>query len=670
MKQSIDFKQFNLSGGIEFKPHQDGVLVTFPEEGGRLTLTGSPLGLGGLDWKGAVYLVLDATGLEDFDLALVWHFSTGREANSPFVMFNSGSLPQIRTLISIPLSALDSSKMFIPRTPGRLKEIVLGHGVALEQVIALTITTKKCHKPQSVIFHDVYLTWEEPDYRIDNPPILDKLGQYKLKDWPGKTPDEDSLIQRLQQEYQRYDQELAYKGRSRFGGDLSTKWEGTGFFRTHFDGKRWYLADPDGYRFISTGLDCCRPGENENIEGIECLHDELPDREIFADAYRDFDANVNFPGDTVSFAITNLIKAFGSDWKKHWIALTRNRLVDWYINTIGNWSDPEFIHDAKLPYVWPLEGFPTTQTCIFRDFPDVYSGEYETNSVKFAKQVERFKGDPYMVGYFLRNEPEWAFVQNLLIAEKVLENPADTCCKQVFIQELKDKYVEIDALNQAWGKNFSSFDDLLKPVSNMAAFSEESKNDAYQFSVKMIRRYVTLPSRECRKVDPDHMNLGMRYAMLLDPILLEGYENFDVFSINCYSDDSFESVQQAGEITNKPVIVGEYHFGAIDAGMLCAGISSVMTQKDRGLAYRVYYEKGMNSPYFVGAHYFILNDQPTLGRMDGENMQIGFVDVCHTAYIDFVNEVRDVNESIYQTAEGKRTVPEPVVKRIPRLMGF
>jgi hypothetical protein len=158
--------------------------------------------------------------------------------------------------------------------------------------------------------------------------------------------------------------------------------------------------------------------------------------------------------------------------------------------------------------------------------------------------------------------------------------------------------------------------------------------------------------------------------MLLDPILLEGYENFDVFSINCYSDDPFESVQQAGEITGKPVIVGEYQFGALDVGMLCAGISSVMTQKDRGLAYRVYYERGMNSPYFVGAHYFILNDQPVLGRMDGENMQIGFVDVCHTVYEDFVSEVRGVNESIYQIADGKRTVPEPVVQRIPRLMGF
>jgi len=205
---------------------------------------------------------------------------------------------------------------------------------------------------------------------------------------------------------------------------------------------------------------------------------------------------------------------------------------------------------------------------------------------------------------------------------------------------------------------------------NVAAFSESAKNDTYAFSVKMIRRYVSFPSTECRKVDPDHMNLGMRYAMLIDPILLDGYENFDVFSINCYSEDSYASIQQAGELTGKPIMVGEFHFGALDAGLLCAGICSVKTQKDRGLAYRVYYENGMNSPYFVGAYYFVLNDQSVLGRFDGENMQIGFLDVCQTPYSEFADAVRSVNESIYEIADGKRTEPTPVVNRIPRLMGF
>lgn len=516
----------------------------------------------------------------------------------------------------------------------------------------------------------IYLSWGKPEYAVEEKKLVDKLGQLTVKDWEGKTKSEEEMVTRLRAELAASKDGDGFAGWSRFGGDLSTRWEGTGFFRTHFDGKRWYLVDPDGYRFVSLGLDCMAPGDEENFAGIEHLHEEMPDPVEFAEAYEFERENDYFKGKYIKFPIINLMRAYGKDWKQAWMKLTRNRMFDWYMNTIGNWSDPELIKNAKLPYVWPLEGFPTTETCIFRDFPDVYSEEYAKNSEEFGKQMEAFKGDPYMVGYFLRNEPEWAFVQNLLIADKVLENPAATCCKDVFLQELKEKYGTVDALNVAWNQQFASFDDLKKPVYGAASFTEASRQDIYDFSVKMIRRYVALPSQACKKVDPDHMNLGMRYTILLDPILLEGYENFDVFSINCYSDDPYTLVQQAGELTGKPVIVGEFHFGALDAGMLSAGIRSVLTQKDRGLAYRAYYERGMDSPYFVGSHYFTLNDQATLGRFDGENMQIGFIDVCQHPYTTFIDLVRETNHSIYDIADGERKNVEDQIQRIPQIMGF
>lgn len=669
-KQSIDINQFRIVGDVTIERTGNGHIVTFPKEGGRLILAGAPMTLGGVDWNGATHLIFDMTTLEEFELAMICHFASGADPQAPSVMFNTGTLPGLRVMNPIPLAALDSARMFIPRTPGRVKQIVLGRGVALEQVAALTITTKKCFKAQSVLIHDIYLTWGEPEYVVEEKKLVDGLGQLTLKDWEGKTKSEEEMVTRLRRELEISKDGEGFVGCSRFGGDLSTRWEATGFFRTHFDGKRWYLADPDGYRFVSMGLDCMSPGDEENFAGIECLHEEMPDPVKFAEAYEWERENDYFQGKYVKFPIVNLIRAYGKDWKKAWMKLTRNRMFDWYMNTIGNWSDPELIQTAKLPYVWPLEGFPATKICIFRDFPDVYSDEYAQNSEEFGKQMESFKGDPYMVGYFLRNEPEWAFVQNLLIAEKVLENAEDTCCKNVFLHELEEKYGTVNALNEAWHTEFESFADLRKPVYGIASFSDAARQDAYDFSVKMIRRYVTLPSQACKKVDPDHMNLGMRYAMLLDPILLEGYENFDVFSLNCYSDDPYESVQQAGELTGKPVIVGEFHFGAMDAGMLSAGIRSVRTQRDRGLAYRAYYERGMDSPYFVGSHYFTLNDQATLGRFDGENMQIGFIDVCQHPYTIFIDLVRRTNQSIYNIADGERQSVEDQINRIPQIMGF
>lgn len=670
-KQSIELNKFQVSGGVTVEEQENGRLLTFPPEGGRLILAGIPMHLGGVDWTDATHLVFDMTTLEDFEISVITVFMSGGDpTRDPSAIFNTGILPGLRVQSARQLSDLDSNRMFTPRTPGRIKQIVLGQGVDLKDVSVVILTTKKCYKPQRILLHDVYLTWGEPEYYLEKKKYVDKFGQLIDRTWEGKTTSEKALIENLKKELVLHSERKEFEERSRFGGDLTTRWESTGFFHTHFDGSRWYLVDPDGYRFISTGVDCIAVNDDNNYNGIEMLYEELPDPEKFPDAYSYQDQPDNWNAKTVYFSIANLMRAFGTDWKKEWMKMTKGRMLDWYINTVGNWSDAEFIREAKLPYVWPLEDFPATETCIFRDFPDVFSEEYSRNSETFARQLEQFKGDPYMIGYFLRNEPEWGFVQHLLIAEKLLENPAPFKSKDVFIQELTEKYGTIEALNAAWGKDYASFDDLRQPIGRMSTFSEVARQDAYDFSVKMIRRYVTVPSQACRKVDPDHMNLGMRYAMLIDPILLEGSENFDVFSLNCYSDDPYEMVQQAGKITGKPIIVGEFQFGALDGGMLCAGIRSVMTQKDRGLAYRYYYEKAMDSPYFVGAHYFTLNNESVLGRFDGENMQIGLVDVCQTPYKDFVEFVRETNFDIYKIADGERRNVGDQIQRIPQIMGF
>ena len=34
-------------------------------------------------------------------------------------------------------------------------------------------------------------------------------------------------------------------------------------------------------------------------------------------------------------------------------------------------------------------------------------------------------GEPFLIGYFMRNEPAWAYVYDLNIAEEMLANPAE-----------------------------------------------------------------------------------------------------------------------------------------------------------------------------------------------------------------------------------------------------
>ena len=669
-KQSFHLEAARLDG-VTIDQTKEGYELTVPADGGKIIFSGRPTQIGGVDWSGMTHLVMDVTARDTMDQAFTLVFMTPAAQEGDMCIINAGILPQVRTTWPVALSLLDSQTMFIPRTPGRLKEIVLGRGIALESAVAMILTFKKTNYGQHLCIHDLYLTDELPELSLHSAePIVDGLGQFSHKDWEGKTYSETEMIKALQAERAEILPEESFAGRSRFGGDLTHRYDATGFFHTHFDGERWYLVDPDGYRFISTGLDCCIPGDAGYVEGLDSLLSDTPDPGEIPEAFAQTEDSGRFTGQYLNYSIFNLYKAFGPEWKHAWMEITRSRLLRWNFNTIGNWSDKEFVRFARLPYVWPLEDFPTTQTKVFRDFPDVFSEEYTKNAEVFSRQLEEFKGDEYLIGYFLRNEPEWAFVQGLVIADKVLENPADTCCKREMIRYLQEKYSNIEALNTAWKQEYAEFDDLLQVQPPVSGFSEAAMEDARSFSEILIRRYVTVPSKACLKVDPDHMNLGMRYAMLLDPILLSGHENFDVFSINGYDADCYPNIQKAGELSSKPVMIGEFHFGAPDAGMLAAAICSVATQTDRGAAYRVYYEGAMNSPYFVGAHYFSLNDQPVLGRFDGENCQIGAVDVCHKPYGVFLEGAAKLNGEIYEIADGKRSDPQPEVNRIPRMMGF
>ena len=331
------------------------------------------------------------------------------------------------------------------------------------------------------------------------------------------------------------------------------------------------------------------------------------------------------------------------------------------MNTIANWSDPALF--GKMAYVTSLPRFPATSHKIFRDFPDVLSPEYREDAARCAKALADRKDDPWMIGYFLRNEPSWAFVDNLIIADEVLRDKENTHCKQGLIAWLEEKYGDITALNAAWETGYSSFEELYEPVEKASLFSLQAEKDLRTFSAELIRAYTAIPSAACREVDPNHMILGMRWAWISDPVLASGWECFDVFSINCYAVDPTKSIERVRELgVDLPVMIGEFHFGALDSGLTATGLEAVATQADRGRAYRYYTEHAAAHPMSVGCHYFQCYDQFVLGRFDGENYNIGLFDICLQPYHDMAAAVKTASRRMYaiHAGEDTPTVDQPV----------
>jgi len=125
----------------------------------------------------------------------------------------------------------------------------------------------------------------------------------------------------------------------------------------------------------------------------------------------------------------------------------------------------------------------------------------------------------------------------------------------------------------------------------------------------------------------------------------------DVVSYNLYWGDVAGFKLPGG--ADYPVIIGEWHAGALDRGMFMPGLISVANQKERGEFYERYATRVLKNPLFVGCHWFQYRDQATTGRsLDGENYQIGFVDVVDTPYPETIAACREVGYRLYETRSG------------------
>jgi hypothetical protein len=102
-----------------------------------------------------------------------------------------------------------------------------------------------------------------------------------------------------------------------------------------------------------------------------------------------------------------------------------------------------------------------------------------------------------------------------------------------------------------------------------------------------------------------------------------------------------------------PIIIGEFHFGALDRGLFHVGLKATKDQNDRATKYREYLEGALKNHWIIGAHWFEYRDEPLAGRFDGENYQIGFVDITDTPYPELVAAARKFGAHMYTLRAGR-----------------
>ncbi|MFB0525830.1 MAG: beta-galactosidase, partial [Phycisphaerae bacterium] len=261
---------------------------------------------------------------------------------------------------------------------------------------------------------------------------------------------------------------------------------------------------------------------------------------------------------------------------------------------------------------------------------------------RLTSEKGRAIDDPWCIGYFVHNELAWG--DELSLAVAALISPANQPAKKVFIEDLKAKYNTIDRLNEAWSTDYATWDALLQ--SQQEPDKDKAWADLTAFYTKTAETYFKTIYEELKKVAPNQLYMGCRFAWVNDRAAKAAAQFCDIVSYNRYT-YSVGQQRLAGDI-DKPIIIGEFHFGALDRGMFHTGLRKTANQQDRAAKYKSYVQGALRNPYIVGTHWFQYKDQPTTGRGDGENYQIGFVDICDTPYPETIQACRDVGYSLYE----------------------
>jgi hypothetical protein len=515
----------------------------------------------------------------------------------------------ISALSAAPTTGYDMASVGNRSRPGYYLGL-WGPFVPLTAVTGIGFSMEKPIGSPRLNIRSLALARESPGDEVLGPlPLVDEFGQWIQADWPGKA----KSLEELQAAWLEEGSQLKTGafGYCRYGGYQNSKSKATGFFRVDLIDGRWWFVDPDGHLFLSVGSDVIQSGMLTRTTGREKYFKVLPPGNL----------SVKLPERETgaSFFTWNLTRRFGENWRPKWADFTYRRMDDWGLNTVANWSDPELLRAAKKPYALPLGRWETKVS--YLGLPDVYSEEFTANADRAARsQCEPKKNDPFLLGYFLANEPP--FPQQEIQTTKLILSAPETATRSAL---------------QKWLQ-----------AGDTPERRKQFINDAFD-------RYIQVTSQAVKKYDPNHLNLGMRSGGRPTEAELRVSRAFDVYSVNVYDYQlSSERMEEITRLSGKPVIIGEFHFGVPERG-LAASLVQVKNQAERGVAYRFYVEHAYAMPGLIGAHWFQWADQPATGRFDGENYNIGLVDVTDRPYRELIEALKITHERLYRVHSGSET---------------
>ena len=262
----------------------------------------------------------------------------------------------------------------------------------------------------TIEIRSLQLTQDNPgNAYLDTIPYIDRFGQWTRAEYEGKIHSEAELRRAWATEDSLLEVSGSPYAASMYGGfSALDRQEATGFFRVAKLNGKWWFVDPEGYLFLSVGVNGLGPGGGGSYSrapGLERLYEVQP-------------ATVNPAGNTPqagpmggnrrggggfggfggSFGQQNQQLRYGNDgnWREAWNEQTVKRMHAWGLNTGGNGAPYMGYMNVRVPSIAGLQ--------------DVYSDDFEQQvDNALRNNLTANRDNPLLIGYFSGNEPAWLF---------------------------------------------------------------------------------------------------------------------------------------------------------------------------------------------------------------------------------------------------------------------
>lgn len=393
---------------------------------------------------------------------------------------------------------------------------------------------------------------------------------------------------------------------------------------------QWQLQRPDGTPFFSRGVCCVNPGMP--WEKYSTSNPAYAAWQHFAEP-------------------------------QAWADATIDSLKAWGFTTIGGWSDITRLHLSRkmdLPFTVVLHAGARAGA----PWWDMWDSTIIKNIDQVAREeILPVRDLPNLIGYYSDNELGW---WNDALWQMTWDHKTTSGARQRLVNLLRQEYQNDWA---ALGRDFdpegaTDFASLEQGGRLYLRGGGQGIVAVKKFVHIIATRYYQLMQEIIYKYDPRHLILGDRYQAFYYPEVVQAAPPFvDVIStnFNAFWNDGtglHYFLATLYELSQKPIMIGEFYLAAMENRSgnrnSSAHFPTVSTQAERARSFLTTLTNLAQKPYIIGADWFQFYDEPRHGRSDGENFNMGLIDIHGDPYSELVTASRNFHAARPTPAPEKR----------------